>query len=118
MKFIYPFGLLIFLFIREKIGCLSQPIKPPNLIIATEELRFLVAASLFVGFFAFLWDGVLLGLGSSNHFAIITIVGSVVGGTLLFYTYINNLGLYGLWFSLCVSLVIRSSMGFYFQKLK
>ena len=85
---------------------------------ATEELRLLVAASLFIGFFAFLWDGVLLGLGSSNHFAIITIAGSVVGGALLFFTYVNNLGLYGLWFSLCVSLAIRSSMGFYFQKLK
>ena len=85
---------------------------------ATEEFRLLVAASLFIGFFAFLWDGVLLGLGSSNHFAIITIAGSVVGGALLFFTYVNNLGLYGLWFSLCVSLAIRSSMGFYFQKLK
>ena len=107
--------LVLFIFLVDFVEILSNT---NALNSATEELRLLVAASLFIGFFAFLWDGVLLGLGSSNHFAIITIAGSVVGGALLFFTYVNNLGLYGLWVSLCVSLVIRSLMGFYFQKLK
>jgi putative MATE family efflux protein len=84
---------------------------------ATENLKFLVAGTLFIGFFAFLWDGVLLGLGSSKHFATITICGSSIGTILLFYSFINDFGLMGLWFSLLISLVVRASMGYYYQKL-
>ena len=84
----------------------------------TKDIRFLVSGTLCIGFFAFLWDGVLLGLGSSKHFATITICGSLMGIILLFYVYINSLGIAGLWFSLLASLFIRASMGFYYQTLR
>ncbi len=107
--------LIISIFLVDFVETLSNT---ETLSLATENLKFLVAGTLFVGFFAFLWDGVLLGLGSLKHFATITILGSIVGTILLIYSFIYDYGLPGLWFSLLVSLLIRTSMGYYYQKLR
>jgi Na+-driven multidrug efflux pump len=106
--------LIISIFLVDFVEAISNT---ETLSLATENLRFLVAGTLLVGFFAFLWDGVLLGLGSSKHFATITILGSLVGTILLIYSFINDFGLPGLWFSLLASLLVRASMGYYYQKL-
>ena len=106
--------LIISIFLVDFVETISNT---ETLSLATENLRFLVAGTLLVGFFAFLWDGVLLGLGSSKHFATITILGSLVGTILLIYSFINDFGLPGLWFSLLASLLVRASMGYYYQKL-
>jgi len=108
-------SLTVSIFLVDLVEILSNT---DTLTSTTKDLRFLVSGTLFIGFFAFLWDGVLLGLGSSKHFATITICGSLIGTILLFYVYINNLGLPGLWFSLLASLVIRALMGFYYQTLR
>lgn len=107
--------LIVLFFLVDFVEVLSNT---KTLTLATENLRLLVAGTLFVGFFAFLWDGVLLGLGASKHFATITICGSIAGTILLIYSFINNFGLNGLWFSLLISLVVRASMGFYYQTLR
>ena len=74
------------------------------------------AISLLIGCFAFLWDGVLLGLDKSKEFSIITILSSILGGilcnALLIYT--NTIEM--LWVSLNFSLIIRCALGFYFQR--
>ena len=74
------------------------------------------AISLLVGCFAFLWDGVLLGLDKSKEFSIITILSSVLGGILcnVLLTYSNTIEI--LWISLNFSLIIRGVLGFYFQR--
>jgi putative MATE family efflux protein len=74
------------------------------------------AISLLVGCFAFLWDGVLLGLDKSKEFSIITILSSVLGGILcnVLLTYSNTIEM--LWISLNFSLIIRCILGFYFQR--
>ena len=82
------------------------------------NLRFVFAATLLVGCFAFLWDGILLGLGSFRHFSIITIAGSIAGAGLMLYSYNKFSSLYSLWFCLLISLCIRTLLGFYYQTKK
>jgi len=74
------------------------------------------AISLLIGCFAFLWDGVLLGLDKSKEFSIITILSSILGGILcnILLTYSNTIEM--LWISLNFSLIIRCVLGFYFQR--
>ena len=74
------------------------------------------AISLLVGCFAFLWDGVLLGLDKSKEFSIITILSSILGGILcnILLTYSNTIEM--LWISLNFSLIIRGVLGFYLQR--
>ena len=74
------------------------------------------AISLLIGCFAFLWDGVLLGLDKSKEFSIITILSSILGGILCnaLLTYSNTIEM--LWVSLNFSLIIRCVLGFYFQR--
>jgi len=74
------------------------------------------AISLLIGCFAFLWDGVLLGLDKSKEFSVITILSSVLGGILcnVLLTYSNTIEI--LWISLNFSLIIRGVLGFYFQR--
>jgi MATE family multidrug resistance protein len=74
------------------------------------------AISLLIGCFAFLWDGVLLGLDKSKEFSIITILSSILGGILCnaLLTYSNTIEM--LWISLNFSLIIRCVLGFYFQR--
>ena len=42
------------------------------------ELRILFGLSLLIGSFAFLWDGVLLGLDKSREFSYLTVVSSII----------------------------------------
>ena len=74
------------------------------------------AISLLIGCFAFLWDGVLLGLDKSKEFSIITILSSILGGILcnILLTYSNTIEM--LWISLNFSLIIRGVLGFYLQR--
>ena len=82
----------------------------------SRNLEVYFAISLLVGCFAFLWDGVLLGLDKSKEFSIITILSSVLGGILcnVLLTYSNTIEI--LWISLNFSLIIRGVLGFYFQR--
>jgi len=119
IKICFLLSILVFLAVSTFLVDIVETLSNTEALTSTtKDLRFLVSATLTIGFFAFLWDGILLGLGSSKHFATITICGSLIGSILLFYAYINNLGLAGLWFSLLVSLIIRASMGFYYQTLR
>ena len=82
----------------------------------SRNLEVYFAISLLIGCFAFLWDGVLLGLGKSKEFSIITILSSILGGILCneLLTYSNTIEM--LWISLNFSLIIRCVLGFYFQR--
>ena len=82
----------------------------------SRNLEVFFAISLLIGCFAFLWDGVLLGLDKSKEFSIITILSSILGGILCnaLLTYSNTIEI--LWVSLNFSLIIRCVLGFYFQR--
>ena len=47
------------------------------------NLKLMVAASLFIGCFAFLWDGILLGLDKSKEFSLLTVISSISGFLIL-----------------------------------
>ena len=82
----------------------------------SRNLEVYFAISLLIGCFAFLWDGVLLGLDKSKEFSMITILSSILGGILCnaLLTYSNTIEM--LWISLNFSLIIRCVLGFYFQR--
>ena len=82
----------------------------------SRNVEVFFAISLLIGCFAFLWDGVLLGLDKSKEFSIITILSSILGGILCnaLLTYSNTIEM--LWVSLNFSLIIRCVLGFYFQR--
>ena len=82
----------------------------------SRNVEVFFAISLLIGCFAFLWDGVLLGLDKSKEFSIITILSSILGGILCnaLLTYSNTIEM--LWISLNFSLIIRCVLGFYFQR--
>ena len=83
--------------------------------ILNQELKLLFSISLFIGSFAFLWDGVLLGLDKSEKFSSLTIVSSIIG--FLFCSYLLNQdnSLSSLWIGLNASLLYRGVVGFYYQ---
>ena len=80
------------------------------------NLKFMVAASLFIGCFAFLWDGILLGLDKSKEFSLLTIISSVSGFLICSYLLRTENTISTLWLSLNVSLVIRAVLGYIYQK--
>ena len=82
----------------------------------SRNVEVFFAISLLIGCFAFLWDGVLLGLDKSKEFSIITILSSILGGILCntLLTYSNTIEM--LWVSLNFSLIIRCVLGYYFQR--
>ena len=80
------------------------------------QLRALVALSLFIGCYAFLWDGVLLGLDRSKQFSFITIVSSIAGFLVCAYLLKTQNTISTLWIGLNVSLVFRSLLGYVYQK--
>ena len=80
------------------------------------NLKIMVAASLFIGCFAFLWDGILLGLDKSKEFSLLTIISSIAGFLICSYLLRTENNISTLWFSLNVSLVIRSVLGYVYQK--
>ena len=80
------------------------------------QLRALVALSLFIGCYAFLWDGVLLGLDRSKQFSFLTIVSSIAGFLVCAYLLKTQNTISTLWIGLNVSLAFRSLLGYIYQK--
>ena len=80
------------------------------------NLKFLVAGSLFIGCFAFLWDGILLGLDKSKEFSLLTVISSISGFLICSYLLRTENTISTLWLSLNVSLVVRAVLGYLYQK--
>ena len=79
-------------------------------------LLILFSLSLFFGSYAFLWDGVLLGLDKNKEFAYTTIISSILGALVLFILIANFGSINIIWFSLVISLIFRALIGGYFQR--
>ena len=80
------------------------------------QLKILVALSLFIGCYAFLWDGVLLGLDRSKEFSLLTVASSVAGFLVCAYLLRTQNTISTLWIGLNVSLIFRSLLGYVYQK--
>ena len=82
-----------------------------------EDIRIVLVfcSTIFFGYFAFLWDGVLLGLDKSKEFSLITIFGSIAGFTSLFFLLNYQQSLLFIWVALAISLIVRGAMGAYYQ---
>ena len=83
--------------------------------IIDNELKILFALSLLVGSFAFLWDGVLLGLDKSKQFSILSVLSSTIGYLSCVYLLTIDKSLTTLWIGLNISLLYRGLVGFYYQ---
>ena len=79
------------------------------------ELKILFALSLLIGSFAFLWDGVLLGLDKSRQFSTLTVISSIFGFLSCAYLLTQDNSLSSLWIGLNASLLSRASLGYYHQ---
>ncbi len=79
-------------------------------------LPILFSITLFFGSYAFLWDGVLLGLDKNKEFAYTTIISTTIGATVLFLLITNYGTINIIWFSLVISLIFRALIGGYFQR--
>lgn len=80
------------------------------------QLRALVAISLFIGCYAFLWDGVLLGLDKSKEFSFLTVISTVAGFLVCSYLLRTQNTISTLWIGLNVSLLFRSLLGYIYQR--
>ena len=79
------------------------------------ELKILFALSLLIGSFAFLWDGILLGLDKSRQFSTLTVISSILGFLSCAYLLIQDNSLSSLWIGLNASLLSRALLGYYHQ---
>ena len=79
------------------------------------ELRILFGLSLLIGSFAFLWDGVLLGLDKSKEFSSLSVVSSIIGFVSCSYLLNFENSLMSLWIGLNISLVYRGLAGYLYQ---
>ncbi len=79
-------------------------------------LLILFSLTLFFGSYAFLWDGVLLGLDKNKEFAYTTIISSIIGASVLFLLITTYGTINIIWLSLVVSLIFRALIGGYFQR--
>ena len=79
------------------------------------ELKILFALSLLIGSFAFLWDGVLLGLDKSRQFSTLTVISSILGFLSCAYLLTQDNSLSSLWIGLNASLLSRALLGYYHQ---
>ena len=79
-------------------------------------LRLIFSLTLFFGSYAFLWDGVLLGLDKNKEFAYTAITSSSIGALILFVLIGIFQNINTIWFSLVISLVIRALIGGYYQR--
>ena len=79
------------------------------------ELKILFALSLLIGSFAFLWDGVLLGLDKSRQFSTLTVISSIFGFLSCAYLLTQDNSLSSLWVGLNTSLLSRALLGYYHQ---
>jgi MATE family multidrug resistance protein len=80
------------------------------------QLRALVAISLFIGCYAFLWDGVLLGLDKSKEFSFLTVISTVAGFLVCSYLLRTQNTISTLWIGLNISLLFRSLLGYLYQR--
>ena len=79
------------------------------------ELKILFALSLLIGSFAFLWDGILLGLDKSRQFSTLTVISSIFGFLSCAYFLTQDNSLSSLWIGLNASLLSRALLGYYHQ---
>ena len=79
------------------------------------ELKILFALSLLIGSFAFLWDGILLGLDKSRQFSTLTVISSILGFLSCAYLLTQDNSLSSLWIGLNASLLSRALLGYYYQ---
>ena len=84
--------------------------------LSNTQLRLLFSTSLLFGSFAFLWDGVLLGLDKVYEFAFITVWSSIIGIVLAIFLIQRDPSIISLWIALVASLVVRSFLGFKYQR--
>ena len=80
------------------------------------RLKVMVSISLFIGCFAFLWDGVLLGLDKPKEFSVLSILSATVGFLVCSYLLMFQNTIETLWVSINASLIIRAGLGYIFQK--
>ncbi len=80
------------------------------------RLKVMVSISLFIGCFAFLWDGVLLGLDKSKEFSLLSILSATVGFLICSYLLMYQNTIEILWVSINVSLAVRAVLGYLYQK--
>ena len=79
------------------------------------ELKILFALSLLIGSFAFLWDGILLGLDKSRQFSTLTVISSILGFLSCAYLLTQDNSLTSLWIGLNASFLSRALLGYYHQ---
>ena len=80
------------------------------------QLKVMVSISLFIGCFAFLWDGVLLGLDKSKEFSLLSILSATIGFLICSYLLMYQNTIETLWLSINVSLAVRAVLGYLYQK--
>ncbi len=110
------FKIAIFLFITSFIfleNIVLLITEASLVLIIDNELKTLFALSLLIGSFAFLWDGVLLGLDKSKQFSIMTVIASLIGFLSCIYLLSQDNSLSSLWIGLNLSLLYRGLVGFY-----
>ena len=80
------------------------------------RLKVMVSISLLIGCFAFLWDGVLLGLDKSKEFSFLSILSATAGFLICNYLLMYQNTIEILWVSINVSLAVRAVLGYLYQK--
>ncbi len=80
------------------------------------RLKVMVSLSLLIGCFAFLWDGVLLGLDKSKEFSLLSILSATAGFLICSYLLMYQNSIEILWVSINVSLTVRAVLGYLYQK--
>ena len=80
------------------------------------RLKAMVSISLLIGCFAFLWDGVLLGLDKSKEFSLLSILSATAGFLICNYLLMYQNTIEILWVSINVSLAVRAVLGYLYQK--
>lgn len=110
------FSIFLFIFSYFSLDKLIMYVAGESFSQISIEIRLLFSTSLLFGSFAFLWDGVLLGLDKVYEFSFITVLSSITGIFLCIYLVGREPNLNSLWIALVVSLVIRSLFGYAYQK--
>ena len=80
------------------------------------RLKVMVSLSLLIGCFAFLWDGVLLGLDKPKEFSLLSILSAIAGFLICSYLLMYQNTIEILWVSINVSLTVRAVLGYLYQK--
>ena len=117
LKITTVFSLVITVISYLSIEFLTELIS--NQVFIQLENKFLLvlfSLTLFFGSYAFLWDGILLGLDKNKEFAYTTIISSTIGGTVLFLLIPKYGTINIIWFSLVISIIFRALIGGYFQR--